>query len=158
MPAAQSAQEAAPAAEYFPTGHCVQAVALAAVMEFAGAYLAGGEVSDTIAHGIIDSRHFAAAPQLLIVVMLASLLAAGSWLLLASARAWPVAATHALVGALCGAAIAAFGADAINGLTIVEIGFAWLLAPLGGGLIVDFSERMERSILSSIHENDRPPF
>ncbi|HNH24379.1 MAG TPA: inorganic phosphate transporter [Accumulibacter sp.] len=112
-----------------------QAVALAAVMEFAGAYLAGGEVSDTIAHGIIDSRHFAAAPQLLIVVMLASLLAAGSWLLLASARAWPVAATHALVGALCGAAIAAFGADAINGLTIVEIGFAWLLAPLGGGLL-----------------------
>lgn len=112
-----------------------QAVALAAVMEFAGAYLAGGEVSDTLAHGIIDGQHFADAPRLLVVVMLAALMAAGMWLLLASVRGWPVAATHALVGALCGAAIAALDVEAVNWLTVVEIGFGWLLAPLFGCLL-----------------------
>ena len=112
-----------------------QALALAAVMEFAGAYLAGGQVAGTVAYRIIDGQHVAVTPQWLVLVMLAALLAAGGWLLLASARGWPVAVSHALIGALCGAGIAAFDVEAINWLTIVEIGFVWLLAPVLGTLL-----------------------
>ncbi len=112
-----------------------QAVLLAALMEFAGAYLAGGQVTGTVAYRIIDGQHVALTAHWLVLVMLAALLAAGGWLLLSSARGWPVAVSHALIAALCGAGVAAFDVGAINWLTIVEIGFVWLLAPVVGTLL-----------------------
>lgn len=112
-----------------------QAVLLAAVMEFAGAYLAGGQVTGTVAYRIIDGQHVALSAQWLVLVMLAALLSAGGWLLLASARGWPVAVSHALIAALCGAGVAAFDVEAINWPTIVEICFVWLLAPVVGTLL-----------------------
>ena len=57
-----------------------QAIILAAIFEFAGAYLAGGQVTKTIRKGIVDLDAFAVNPDLLIWGMLASLLAAGTWL------------------------------------------------------------------------------
>ena len=59
------------------------------IFEFAGAYLAGGEVTATIRSGIIDSNAFADTPDLLVLGMIASLLAAGLWLILASIPAGP---------------------------------------------------------------------
>ena len=67
-----------------------QAIIIAAIMEFAGAYLAGGEVTSTIRKGIIDADVFADNPEWLVYGMSAALLAAGSWLLIASrfGRCW----------------------------------------------------------------------
>ena len=61
-----------------------QAIIIAVIFEFAGAILAGGEVTATIRKGILDAALFANEPHLLVYGMLASLLAAGSWLLIAS--------------------------------------------------------------------------
>src|SRR5690606_24734260 len=61
-----------------------QAVIIAAIFEFAGAYLAGGQVTQTIRSGMIDTGVLSQSPELLVYGMLASLLAAGIWLLVAS--------------------------------------------------------------------------
>ncbi|MBN8461679.1 MAG: inorganic phosphate transporter [Dechloromonas sp.] len=111
------------------------ALLLAAVMEFAGAYLAGGEVAATVSKGIIDGRLFEPAPQLLLFVMIGALLAAGIWLTIASMRGWPVSATHAIVGAICGAGVAALGAGAVNWEVIAEIVVSWLLSPVLGAIV-----------------------
>ncbi|MCB1595112.1 MAG: inorganic phosphate transporter, partial [Xanthomonadales bacterium] len=76
------------------------AIIIAAIFEFGGAVLAGGEVTSTIRKGIVDSATFEGAPELLIYGMLASLLAAGIWLLIASKKGWPVSTTHSIVGAV----------------------------------------------------------
>ncbi|QLQ24774.1 MAG: inorganic phosphate transporter [Dechloromonas sp.] len=112
-----------------------RALLLAAVMEFAGAYLAGGEVAATVSKGIIDSRLFEPVPHLLLYGMIGALLAAGIWLMIASIRGWPVSATHAIVGAICGAGVAAFGVDAVNWETIAEIVVSWLVSPVLGAIV-----------------------
>jgi len=111
------------------------ALILAAVMEFAGAYLAGGEVAATISKGIIDGKLFAPAPYLLLFAMIGALLAAGIWLLVASMRGWPVSATHSIVGAVCGAGIAALGVDAVNWRMMAEIVVSWCISPVLGGIV-----------------------
>ena len=79
-----------------------QAIIIAMVFEFAGAYLAGGEVTSTIRKGIIDAAPFTDIPELMILGMIAALFAAGSWLLIASFLGWPVSTTHSIIGAIIG--------------------------------------------------------
>jgi PiT family inorganic phosphate transporter len=112
-----------------------RALLLAAVMEFAGAYLAGGEVAATVSKGIIDGRLFEPVPHLLMFGMIGALLAAGIWLAIASMRGWPVSATHSIVGAICGAGVAARGADAVQWETMAEIVASWLISPVLGGIV-----------------------
>jgi PiT family inorganic phosphate transporter len=104
-------------------------------MEFCGAYLAGGEVADTISKGIIDGRLFEPVPHLLVFGMLGALLAAGIWLMIASMRGWPVATTHTIVGAVCGVGIAALGVDAVQWATMGEIVASWFVSPVLGGMV-----------------------
>src|SRR5699024_6334126 len=73
-----------------------QAIIIAMVFEFLGAYLAGGSVTQTIRSGILDATQISA--EQMVFGMMASLLAAGSWLLIASMRGWPVSTTHSIVG------------------------------------------------------------
>jgi PiT family inorganic phosphate transporter len=112
-----------------------RALILAAVMEFAGAYLAGGEVAATIAKGIIDGKLFEPAPHLLLFAMIGALLAAGIWLVVASMRGWPVSATHSIVGAVCGAGVAALGIDAVKWEMMTEIVVSWCISPVLGGIV-----------------------
>ncbi|NOX52354.1 MAG: inorganic phosphate transporter, partial [Gammaproteobacteria bacterium] len=58
------------------------AIIIAAIFEFLGAFLAGGEVTSTIRKGIIDSSMITDA-NVLLFGMLASLLAAAVWLTVA---------------------------------------------------------------------------
>src|SRR5210317_1101540 len=61
-----------------------QALIIAAVFEFSGAVLAGGEVTKTIRKDMIDASSLSTTPEVLVFGMLAALLAAGIWLLIAS--------------------------------------------------------------------------
>ncbi|MED5314872.1 MAG: inorganic phosphate transporter, partial [Pseudomonadota bacterium] len=79
-----------------------QAILVAAVFEFAGAYLAGGEVTSTIRKGLVDPALMTDTPELLVYGMLSALLAAGTWLYTASLNGWPVSTTHSIVGAIVG--------------------------------------------------------
>lgn len=130
-----------------------KALALAAVMEFAGAYLAGGAVTDTLSKGIIDGHLFASAPEQLLLGMISALLAAGVWMMLASMRGWPVSSTHAIVGALCGVGVAALGLDAVRWEMMSEIVVSWLVSPLCGGIVAWL---LTLSIRKLIFNTERP--
>ncbi len=112
-----------------------QALILAAIMELAGAYLAGGGVTATVSKGIIDGSLFAPVPHLLVFGMIAALLAAGLWLMVATMRGWPVSATHAIVGGVCGVGVAALGFEAVNWEKMSEIVASWFISPLLGGVV-----------------------
>ena len=112
-----------------------QAIVIAAVMEFCGAYLAGGGVASTISKGIIDGKLFEPVPELLVMGMLGALLAAGIWLMVATARGWPVSTTHTIVGAVVGIGVAAMGVDAVKWDKLGEIVASWFVSPVLGGII-----------------------
>ena len=112
-----------------------QAIIIAAIFEFAGAFIAGGQVTKTIRKGIIDPSSIAGNPELLVYGMLAALLAAGIWLMFASTRGWPVSTTHTIVGAIVGFASVGIGVDAVNWGKIGSIVASWLVSPLIGGAI-----------------------
>lgn len=112
-----------------------QAVVIAAVFEFSGAFLAGGQVTQTIRKGMLDTSLFVHTPELLIYGMLASLLAAGVWLLIASYFGWPVSTTHSIVGAIVGFAAIGIGAEAVHWDKIVAIVLSWIISPLTAGMI-----------------------
>jgi len=112
-----------------------QAVLIAAIFEFLGAFLAGGEVTATIRKGIIDVSSIADSPELLVIGMLASLLAAGVWLLVASTLGWPVSTTHSIVGAIVGFAVVGIGVDVVDWGRIASIVSSWVVSPLLAGTI-----------------------
>ena len=114
-----------------------QAIVIAMVFEFAGAYLAGGEVTSTIRSGIInaDTAGFDTNPELLVYGMLASLLAAGTWLLLASWKGWPVSTTHSIIGAIIGFAVVGISADSVEWGQVSSIVASWVISPVVSGSI-----------------------
>ena len=112
-----------------------QAILVAAVFEFLGAVLAGGAVTSTIRKGIVDADLLVNSPELLIYGMLASLLAAGTWLFIASKNGWPVSPTHSIVGAIVGFAAVGIGIDAVQWEQVATIVVSWIVSPLTAGLI-----------------------
>lgn len=112
-----------------------QAIIIAMIFEFAGAYLAGGEVTSTIRKGIIDASYFVDQPELLVFGMIAALFAAATWLLIASALGWPVSTTHSIVGAIVGFAAIGVGTDAVVWSKVGGIVGSWIVTPLISGVI-----------------------
>jgi PiT family inorganic phosphate transporter len=112
-----------------------QAILVAAIFEFLGAVLAGGEVTSTIRKGIVDSELLVGAPELLVFGMLASLLAAGTWLLVASRKGWPVSTTHSIIGAIVGFAAVGIGIDAVQWGQVGTIVMSWVVSPVTAGFI-----------------------
>lgn len=112
-----------------------QAILVAAVFEFLGAVLAGGAVTSTIRKGIVDADLLSGSPELLVYGMLASLLAAGTWLLIASHRGWPVSTTHSIVGAIVGFAAVGIGIEAVKWAQVGTIVMSWIVSPLTAGFI-----------------------
>jgi len=129
-----------------------QAILVAAIFEFLGAVLAGGEVTSTIRKSIVDAELLAGTPELLVYGMLAALLAAGTWLLIASRNGWPVSTTHSIVGATVGFAAVGIGVDAVQWDTVGEIVMSWVASPLMAGFVgYLIYQSVQRLILR--HEN-----
>ena len=112
-----------------------QAILVACVFEFAGAYLAGGEVTSTIRKSIIDPTVLSGSPDLLVFGMLSALLAAGTWLLIASYKGWPVSTTHSIVGSIVGFAAVGIGIDAVEWGKVTSIVSSWVVSPFLAGSI-----------------------
>ncbi|PJC85544.1 phosphate permease [Vibrio sp. HA2012] len=111
-----------------------QAIVIAMIFEFAGAYLAGGEVTDTIRKGVIETSLFIDQPDILIFGMMSALLAAGTWLLLASYMGWPVSTTHSIIGAIIGFACVSVGTEAVDWSSVQGIVGSWIITPIISGL------------------------
>ena len=112
-----------------------QAIMIAAVFEFLGAFLAGGEVTSTIRKGIIDAGMLSGDPNVLVLGMLASLLAAAVWLTIASRAGWPVSTTHSIVGAIVGFATITIGVESVHWDKVAFIAASWIVSPLLAGTI-----------------------
>lgn len=129
-----------------------QAIIIAMIFEFAGAYLAGGEVTATIRNGIIDSNAFAATPDLLVLGMIAS-----CWppalVDLASYFGWPVSTTHSIIGAIVGFAVVSVGPEAVQWSKFGGIVGSWVVTPAISGVIAYF---MFISVQKLIFNTDDP--
>ncbi len=115
-----------------------QAIIIAMIFEFAGAYLAGGEVTDTIRSGVIDTDLFTHQPEVLVYGMMSALLAAGTWLIMASFMGWPVSTTHSIIGAIIGFACVSVGTEAVDWSSVQGIVGSWLITPFISGLFAYF--------------------
>lgn len=109
------------------------ALIIAATFEAAGALLAGGDVVNTLARDIVT-------PEMhldditFVTLMLAALLASALWINIATYVGAPVSTTHAVVGGVVGAAIAAAGMHVINWGSILAIASSWIISPILGGI------------------------
>ncbi|QYJ94399.1 MULTISPECIES: inorganic phosphate transporter [Shewanella] len=130
-----------------------QAIIIAMIFEFAGAYLAGGEVTSTIRKGIIDSAYFVDSPELLVYGMISALLAAGIWLVVASALGWPVSTTHSIVGAIVGFAAVGVSADSVAWSKVLGIVGSWIITPAISGFI---AFTIFQSVQKLIFNTDNP--
>ncbi len=110
---------------------------LFAVMAFAGPFLAGTAVADTIG-GIVDLSGLAAADAL--GVVLAGVLGATTWNVVTWRLAIPSSSTHALVGGLLGATILAAGPGDV----------VWGFSALARGDLVGVSKVVVALVLSPV--------
>lgn len=135
-----------------------RAVILAGVFEFLGAYLVGANVSETVRKKMFDPGLFQVvyhddAALVLGCAMIATLIAAGTWLLAASYFGWPVSTTHSVVGAVVGVGIAALGVDAIAWTKVGLITAGWVVSPLMSGTVAFF---LFRWLLRRVFQKDDP--
>ena len=109
------------------------AIIVAAIFEFAGAFLAGGHVTDTVRKGMLDMSLL--GREQLIYGMMASLASAGTLLIGATRFGLPISTTHAIVGAIVGVGAVAIGIDAVNWPKVLQISLSWITSPLLAGVI-----------------------
>ena len=112
-----------------------QAIIIAAVAEFIGAFFVGGHVSDTIRKGMLDPTIFEAVPYHLVYGMISALIAAALWLHIASYLGWPVSTTHSIVGGVVGFGVIAGGMDVINWGKMGQVVLSWIVSPVMGGVV-----------------------
>ena len=117
-----------------------RAVILAAIFEFFGAVLVGSNVSETVRKKMFDPEQLTEfygdqAALVLSCGMIASLLAAGTWLMIATYFHWPVSTTHSIVGAVVGFGCAALGFELIAWSKVGLITAGWVVSPLMSGAI-----------------------
>jgi PiT family inorganic phosphate transporter len=110
-----------------------QAVVIAGVFEFAGAYFVGGHVTDTVRKGMLDLSLI--SDQQLLWGMLASLVSAATLLLVATTYGLPLSTTHAIVGAIVGFGAVAIDVDAVDWDQVGLIVASWVTSPLMGGVV-----------------------
>ena len=110
------------------------AILIAAIFEAAGAFIAGGDVINTVKKGIIDPS-LISDPQIFIWAMTAALLSAAMWLNFATSVGAPVSTTHSIVGGVMGGGIAAVGFNIVDWGTMAKIASSWIISPLLGGVI-----------------------
>lgn len=130
-----------------------QAIIIAAIFEFTGAFLAGGEVTSTIRRGIVDPALLEGTPELLVYGMISALLAAAVWLLIASMKGWPVSTTHSIVGAIVGFAAVGIGVDSVSWVKVGTIVMSWISSPLMAGA---FAFIIYRSVCVLILDSEKP--
>lgn len=110
------------------------ALVMAASFEALGAIIAGGNVVGTVRAGIVDPSLI--SDQMVYVwVMMAALLAAATWLNLATMVGAPVSTTHSIVGGVLGAGVAAAGLSVVNWSVVTNIVASWVVSPLLGAVL-----------------------
>jgi len=106
----------------------LQAVIMAAIANFIGAFVFGVAIANTVGKGIIDI-HYITVP-----LILAALVGAVVWNILTWIWGLPTSSSHALIGGLIGSAIAAAGWKSVILGGVIKIFLFIFIAPLLGML------------------------
>ena len=112
-----------------------KAIIAAGLCEFAGAFLVGSHVTDTVRKGIVDPQSLTASPETLALGMACALLAAALWLNAATLFGMPVSTTHSIVGAIAGFGVVAAGWAAVDWKVMGKIVASWFVSPLAGAFL-----------------------
>ena len=139
----------------------LQAVVWAAFFNFVAAYVFGVGVARTISSGVVHEE------AVDILMLFSALTGAILWNLLTWYLGLPTSSSHALIGALAGAAIAKAGLKAIIGSGLLKIAAFVVLSPLIGlvlGFVIGvamtwlFRKATPRRVTSSFaRDNSSPP-
>lgn len=134
-----------------------QAAALAAVFEFSGSMLLGGNVAKTVSSRILNVGDFGRRPEVLMYGMFCSLIASGAWLLLATYYELPVSTTQTTIGAVLGFALVYGGSSAVNWASsidsfpyvegVVPIFISWVTSPIVTGAVALLWFSLVRSVI-----------
>ena len=112
-----------------------QAVLIASICEFSGAFFLGSSVTSTVRSKIFDIDLYEDEPDVVMLGMFTSLLSANLWLFIATHFGIPVSTTHDVVGCIMGFSIAAKGFSSINWNVAVKIFISWFASPLVAGVV-----------------------
>ena len=121
------------------------AIVVAGTLEFLGAFLAGGHVTETVRKGMLDME--LVTDEQLIYGMLASLASAATLLLGATRLGLPVSTTHAIVGAIVGFGSVGIGLEAVNWPKVGQIVLSWFTSPLLAGVMAFTTFQITRSLV-----------
>jgi PiT family inorganic phosphate transporter len=110
----------------------IQAVGLAALMNFVAAFAFGTAIAKTIGKGIVDPGIITPS------VLLGGLIGGIIWILIMTHRGLPISGSHSIIGGFAGAAVASVGVGAINFPKVQKIMIFIPLAPLIG-MVIAFS-------------------
>ena len=111
-----------------------QAMIIAVLFEFAGAFIGGSDVTETMRDGIINTSQLAEQPLILIEGMTGVLLACTIWMNLASYIGVPVSVTNALVGSMVGFGSVVLGQDSVHWSQVSHIAIGWITSPFIAGI------------------------
>ena len=122
-----------------------QAVIIAAIFEFCGAFFAGDAVTDTVRKGILEVDFSTVDPgisQDIAFGFIAAMMAAATWLTIATRMGLPVSTTHSIIGGILGVGLVLevdHNASYINWGVVGKVVMSWVASPLMGGLLAFFS-------------------
>ncbi|MBI5448184.1 MAG: inorganic phosphate transporter [Gammaproteobacteria bacterium] len=112
-----------------------QAMLIAVVFEFAGAFLGSHGVTHTLQSGIIDLSLLTNHTEIFIYGMLAALTGSTLWMLAASILGLPVSITNAIVGSIVGFGGIILGAQAVHWQQVSYIALSWVCSPTLSGVL-----------------------
>ena len=118
-----------------------QAVIIAAVFEFCGAFFAGDAVTDTVRKGILVVDFETVTDDFandLMYGFIAAMMAAAIWLTTATRLGLPVSTTHSIIGGIIGVGLVLevqHDTSLINWEKTQEVVMSWVASPLMGGLL-----------------------
>lgn len=132
-----------------------QAVIIAAIFEFAGAFLAGDAVTDTVRKGILSVDFDTINEELATNLMfgfIAAMLAAALWLTVATRFGLPVSTTHSIIGGIVGIGLV-IDSDMIDWGVVTKVVMSWIASPLMGAIFAFTSFMIIKKL---IYEADDP--
>ena len=122
-----------------------QAVIIAAIFEFCGAFFAGDAVTDTVRKGILEVDFSTVTPDIsqdIAFGFIAAMMAAATWLTIATRFGLPVSTTHSIIGGIIGVGLVLevdHNTSYINWEVVQKVVMSWVASPLMGGLVAFFS-------------------
>ena len=106
------------------------AIVIAAIMEFSGAFLLGGNVASKIMKGIANADDFAEQPEVLMCGMMCVVIGVAAWLIIATLYGLPVSTTHSCIGGIVGMAVVARGMKSVKWVEVGKVALSWLITPV----------------------------